>query len=80
MNIMPNINKSEVDRSGRPNSNKKITEFVTKLNNSPSSNNATKRSSSILSPPENMRDSKKLNIEQKMDTELEQDHSRQLFD
>ena len=59
----------------RPNSNKKITEFVTKLYNSPSSNNATKKTSSILSPPENMRDSKKLNIEQNMDTELEQEQS-----
>ena len=59
----------------RPNSNKKITEFVTKLNNSPPSNNVTKRTSSILSPPENMRDSKKLNIEQNMDMELEQEQS-----
>ena len=81
MNIMPNINKSEVDRSVmknekiRPNSNKKITEFMTKSNNSPSSNNATKRTSNILSPPENTRDSRKLNIEQNMDTELEQEQS-----
>ena len=71
-------NKPEIDRSAnkteniRPNTNKKITEFVIKSNNLPAITSATKRTSGILSPPENSRDSKKMNIELGAEKELEQ--------
>ena len=71
-------NKLQIDRSAtkteniRSNTNKKITEFVKKSNNSPVITNATKHTSGIFSPPENSRDSKKMNIELDTEKELEQ--------
>ena len=75
---MSKSNKPEIDRSAtktdntRPNTNKKITEFVIKSNNSPVTS-ATRHTSGILSPPENSTDSKKMNIELDTEKELEQE-------
>ena len=71
-------NKLQIDKSAtkteniRSNTNKKITEFDKKSNNSPATTSATKHTSGILSPPENSRDSKKMNIELDTEKEMEQ--------
>ena len=75
--IMPNQADKSASKteSTKSHSNRKITKFVTKSSKSPVSVSATKRTSSILSPPENSRDSKKINIEMDTDKEKDQDLS-----
>ena len=74
---MSKSNKPEIDRNAtkteniKPNTNKKITEFVIKSNNSPAITSAIKHTNGILSPPENSRDSK-MNIELDTEKGLEQ--------
>ena len=71
-------NKLKIDKSATKteniwsNTNKKITEFIKKSNNSQAIISATKHTSDILSPPENSRDSKKMNIELDIEKEIEQ--------
>ena len=75
---MSKSNKLQIDKSAtkteniRSNTNKKITDFVKKPNNSPAITSTTKCTSDILSPPENSRDSKKMNIELDIEKEIEQ--------
>ena len=75
---MSKSNKLQIDKSAtktenmQSNTNKKITKLIKKSNNSPAITSATKHSSDILSPPENSRDSKKMNIELDIEKEIEQ--------
>ena len=79
---MSKSNKLQIDKSAtksgniRSNTNQKIMEFVKKSINSPAITSATKRKSDILSPPENSRDSKKMNI--KLDTEKEIEQKQEM--